>query len=53
VCVGKNLLVGKELGRGAFARVCVARHNGERVALKQLLLGNEDGALPSEKEVLF
>jgi hypothetical protein len=45
------LLVGKELGRGAFARVCIAKLRGERVALKQLLFAEDEGTLPSEKEV--
>jgi hypothetical protein len=46
-----DLKVGRELGRGAFARVMIAKLRGERVALKQLLVDEGGARAPTEKEL--
>jgi hypothetical protein len=46
-----DIQVGRELGRGAFARVMIAKMHGERVALKQLLGGEDGGRAPTDKEL--
>jgi hypothetical protein len=51
VLTRKDLQVGRELGRGAFARVMIAKLKGEKVALKQLLGGEDGGRAPTDKEL--
>lgn len=51
VLTRKDLQVGRELGRGAFARVMIAKLHGEKVALKQLLGGEDGGRAPTDKEL--